>query len=98
MPREMADHGIDLADAGDTAATWHKGLAGAVGLFAGVVLFVLVLLVAHGTTFAQNLADNLSSRKFTYASRLSSESSPRSRHPRSTAPAAPPRAACRGSS
>lgn len=46
----MADHGIDLADAGDTAETWHRGLAGAVGLFAGLVLFVLVLLVAHGTT------------------------------------------------
>lgn len=45
----MADHGIDLLDAGDTAETWHKGLAGAVGLLAGLVLFALVLLVAHSS-------------------------------------------------
>ncbi len=43
----MADSGIEIMDAGLPAGTWGKRLVGAVGLVAGVVLFALVLLVAH---------------------------------------------------
>ena len=41
----MADHGIEPMGAAGTADTWRRGLAGAIGLIAGVVLFALVLLV-----------------------------------------------------
>lgn len=43
----MAEYGIDPAGAGQATETWRKGLAGAIGLIAGVVLFALVLLVAR---------------------------------------------------
>jgi signal transduction histidine kinase/CheY-like chemotaxis protein len=41
----MADDGIEPMGAGQAADTWRRGLAGAIGLIAGVVLFALVLLV-----------------------------------------------------
>ena len=43
----MAGYGIDGMYAGLPAGTWGKRLAGAIGLIAGMVLFALVLLVAH---------------------------------------------------
>ena len=47
---EMADDGIETVGAVQSADTWRKGLAGAIGLIAGVVLFVLVLLVWRSNT------------------------------------------------
>lgn len=46
----MADSGIEIGGAGQAADTWRKGLAGAIGLIAGVVLFALVLLVARSNS------------------------------------------------
>jgi len=46
----MADDGIEIMDAEESAETWRRGLAGAIGLIAGAVLFALVLLVAHGNS------------------------------------------------
>lgn len=46
----MADYGIEPAGAGQATETWRKGLAGAIGLIAGVVLFALILLVARSNT------------------------------------------------
>jgi len=43
--RLMAEDGIETVGAVQSADTWRRGLAGAIGLIAGVVLFVLVLLV-----------------------------------------------------
>jgi signal transduction histidine kinase/ActR/RegA family two-component response regulator len=41
----MADDGIESISAAGTAYSWRRGLAGAIGLIAGIVLFALVLLV-----------------------------------------------------
>ena len=41
----MADDGIETMYAGQAAYSWRRGLAGAIGLIAGIVLFALVLLV-----------------------------------------------------
>ena len=46
----MADYGIEPMDAGRAAVSWRRGLAGAIGLIAGVVLFALVLLVARSNS------------------------------------------------
>jgi signal transduction histidine kinase len=48
--RLMADYGIEPAGAGHATETWRKGLAGAIGLIAGVVLFALILLVARSNS------------------------------------------------
>jgi signal transduction histidine kinase len=41
----MADDGIGPMGAAGAADTWRRGLAGAIGLIAGIVLFALVLLL-----------------------------------------------------
>jgi signal transduction histidine kinase len=46
----MADYGIEPVGAEQATETWRKGLAGAIGLIAGVVLFALVLLVARSNS------------------------------------------------
>ena len=43
----MAEDGIETMDATGFAFSWRRGLAGAIGLIAGIVLFALVLLVWH---------------------------------------------------